>query len=226
VRRVLAGAVGITLLAGCGASTGSAGGPPPSATLPPPVTTTSTTEPPTLPPTVYEPPTEPLPLPEALRLGEGGIGRFRFGDDADTVIAGLSGLLGQDDEDSDWGPPATRFGACPANEARALRWGWLVAFFVDSSPFGDGRRHFAGWRYGYGVDDLSLYPEGLQLGVGIAPGDRLAVVKAAHPGAVETEPPTETGPARFQVGTSYGGTLDGAGDDAVITTLEAGIRCR
>jgi hypothetical protein len=217
-------AAALLVLAGCGPGDGPAG-PATSAALPAPVTTTSTTEPATLPPTVYEPPAEPLPLVEALRLGEGGVGSFRFGDDAEEVIAGLTELLGQDDDDTDWGPPATPFGACPANEARALRWGWLIAFFTDTSPFGDGRRHFSGWRYGFGVDEQSLYPEGLQLGIGIAPGDTLAVVKGAHPGAVEVVPATTTTPARFQVGTSYGGTIDGAGDDAVITTLEAGVGC-
>jgi hypothetical protein len=196
-----------------------------SSTLPAPVTTTSTTIPVTLPPTVYQPPTTAGPIGDALRLGEGGLGRARFGDTFDKTIQFVSGVLGQEDEDSDWGSSATKFGLCPGNEARLVRWGWLVLFFVDSSPYGDGRRHFAGWRYGQDVDENALYPQGLAMSGGLAPGATLADVRKAYPDAVTVMPADEHGPDRFRVGTSFGGRLTGTSDGDRVVDLEAGISC-
>lgn len=160
------------------------------------------------------------PVPEALRLGEGGLGRARFGTDADEAVGYVVSVLGPPDEDSLWDLPDTAYGPCPGTEARTVRWGWLLVILTDRSPFGAGRRHFAGWRYGPEVDPDALYPEGLAFLSGIGPGSTWAQVEAAHPGAVRA--PAD---GRFTVGTSFSGLLDGYAPESTVVRLDAGSAC-
>jgi hypothetical protein len=196
----------------------------PFATLPLPAPVTTTTAAPATTARPQPPVTSRPPVEEGLRLGEGGLGRARFGEDADGVVAYVGSFLGQDDEDTGWGPAETPYGDCPGNEVRVVRWGWLVLFLTDLSPYGAGRGHFAGWRYGAAVDEFALYPQNLAFATDIAPGDQLLRLWDVYPGAVDVDDTTD--PVRFEVGSSFRGTLTGAAGTDEITTVEAGIRCR
>ncbi|HEX9259558.1 MAG TPA: hypothetical protein VF855_08470 [Acidimicrobiales bacterium] len=165
-----------------------------------------------------------LPIEEALRLGEGGLGRARFGD-SDTKVEGyLRAILLAPDDDTDWGKPDSAYGTCPGTEVRVLRWGWLVVFFADRSSFGAGRRHFIGWRYGPEVDTQALYPEGLSTALGLAPGMTVRDLKKTFE-ATELTPARGSRPPGFRIGESFRGSLTGLGDDDVVVVVEAGADC-
>jgi hypothetical protein len=200
----------------------------PVTTLPPPLalTTTSvvveTAPPPTQPPFTAAP---GLSVVDALRLGEGGLGRARFGVAAADAEAYVRSVLGPPDADTDWGDPVTEFGRCPGTTARVQRWGQLILIYTDRSRYGDGRLHFSGWRYGPDVNPDALYPELLAMSNGLAPGAALADVEALYPGALQVSPATDREPVSFRVGTSFGGSLTGADPAAVVSALEAGQGC-
>jgi hypothetical protein len=167
-------------------------------------------------------PTTSVAVSQVLRLGEGGLGSARFGDDPDRTVAYLTGLLGRPDDDTDWGPPATAYGTCPGTEARVVRWGWLVTEFSgggDASVTKPPPRRFVGWRYGTDVDADALYPADLTTTSAIGLGAPVAALQTAYPDAVAIVPGP---PARFEVGTSFRGRLDGAG---TVVRLEAGAAC-
>jgi hypothetical protein len=167
------------------------------------------------------PPTS-VAVSQVLRLGEGGLGAARFGDDPERTVGYLTGLLGRPDDDTDWGPPATAYGTCPGTEARIVRWGWLVAVLSgggDASVTKPPPRRFVGWRYGTDVDADALYPADLTTTSAIGLGAPVAALQTAYPGAVAVVPGT---PARFEIGTSFRGRLDGTG---TVVRLEAGAAC-
>lgn len=157
---------------------------------------------------------------DALRLGEGGLGRARFGGSADDAVGYVASVLGRPDEDTAWDLPDTIYGPCPGTEARIVRWGWLMLVLSDRSPFGTGRRHFAGWRYGPGVDPYALYPDGLRFASGVGVGTTWGELEQLHPGVVRQP---EGG--RFSVGTSFTGQLDGYAPESTVVQLEAGAAC-
>jgi len=165
-----------------------------------------------------------LPIEESLRLGEGGLGRARFGDSDAKVEPYLRSILLNPDDDTDWGKPENAYGTCPGTEARAIRWGYLVVFFSDRSDFGVGRRHFIGWRYGPDVDSQSLYPDGLSTVLGLRPGMTVSELRKTFE-ATELSQATATAPARFRLGSSFAGSLSGLADDDVVTLIEAGTSC-
>jgi hypothetical protein len=162
---------------------------------------------------------------DALRLGEGGLGRARFGTSAAEAVEYVRSVLGPPDEDSGWGDPVTDYGRCPGSQARVLRWGQLLVVLTDHSRFGDGRQHFSGWSYGPAVNQDALYPNGLAMSTLIAPGQTLADVEHAFPGGVTVASATERLPATFRVGNSFGGWLTGTSGTDQITSLDAGDTC-
>src|SRR5262249_55837716 len=125
----------------------------------------------------------------------------------------------------DWGDPATDFGKCPGTEARVLRWGQLLVMLSNRSRYGDGREHFAGWRYGPAVEETAFYPDALKMSSGLAPGATLSEIQELYPGAVTVVPANGPVPARFQIGSSFGGWLTGTAADATVTALDAGQPC-
>ncbi len=161
--------------------------------------------------------TLPAPLAKLLPLGEGGIGPARFGDSPDDAVAAVSRWLKDPDEDTGWLGAETPYGTCPqATLVRMVRWGWLLLIMADTSPYGAGREHFAGWVYDYGLDEFAIYPDGLVFSTGVGLGVPVEVLRLAHPGGVEVNGP------RFEVGRSFSGRF---GDDRLVSRLEAGLRC-
>jgi hypothetical protein len=158
-------------------------------------------------------------LAGVLRLGEGGLGRARFGDDPDRVVAYVGAALGRPDEDSGWGHD-TGYGACPGSSSRVVRWGWLLVFFGEETPMASGRRQFAGWRYGPLVNELALSPAGLRTSTAVAIGTTTARLRALFPAALRVGVGR---PAPFVVGTSFRGLLDRPG--GAVVQLEAGATC-
>jgi hypothetical protein len=236
MRRAVALAAVLLLAPGCGAVR-EAIDPQPPTTLPGPggtvvdpsaVTAATTTSEP--PPVADTSPTLTAAagdlVVDALRLGEGGLGRARFGTDADEAEAYVRSVLGPPDEDTDWGLAAENaFGVCPGNLARALRWGQLLVVLTDDSRYGAGRGHLSGWVYGPSVAPDAFYPEGLTMATGVAPGVALEAVQLVFPGGVTVVEPDAVLPARFRVGTSFGGWLTGTTPADTVTSLEAGEVC-
>jgi hypothetical protein len=171
----------------------------------------------TLPPTLPPPTTLPGPLSQLLPLGEGGIGGARFGDGIDEAIGEVTQWLKEPDEDTGWLGAETPYGTCPqAALVRMVRWGWLMLVLADTSDYGAGREHFAGWVYDFNIDDYSIYPDGLTLSTGVGLGSPLEQLRAAYPGGVQVEGD------RFTVGRSFSGRLAG---DGTVSRIEAGLRC-
>jgi hypothetical protein len=171
----------------------------------------------TVPPTEPPPTTLPGPLSQLLPLGEGGIGAARFGDSIDKAINEVSQWLKEPDDDTGWLGAETPYGTCPqASLVRMVRWGWLMLVLADTSDYGAGREHFAGWVYDVNLDDYSIYPEGLTLSSGVSLGAPLDALRAAYPGGVQVDG------NRFTVGRSFSGRI---GSDGTLTRLEAGLRC-
>jgi hypothetical protein len=167
------------------------------------------------PPTTPAPPTTEA-LAKALRLGEGGLGRARFGDDPAKVVAYVRAVIGRYDDDSGW-MPVTGDG-CGGRKARSVRWGRLVVFFGDGAPY--GRPGFVGWRYGPLVDDLALQPDGLRTSTTVGIGTTAARLHAQFPAALRVGAGR---PAPFAVGTSFRGLLDRP--TGTVVQLEAGAAC-
>lgn len=199
---------------GCGGDLGDRPGLSGRTTLPAPVTTTI----------AARPPTTTVAVHDQLVLGEGGLGRVRFGDDAEPAVGWLVGVLGAVDDDSGWQPPTGWLAGCPGEQVRLVRWGWLAVLLSDRTVHAMGRPHVAAWRYGPLVAEDALYPDGLSMGSGVALGTTLGQLREAFPGAVTLADGAP--PVAFSVGQSFGGVLEGRDDHSAVVGLEAGTWCR
>lgn len=135
--------------------------------------------------------------------GGGGTGRkLSFGEADTEVIAFLTRLRGDQ-------PPRRAANAeCPAGPLAFADWG-------DNFQLAFSEGQFAGWTAGEGA------PRGFTTVSGIHVGSTLADLRAAHPDVEVRE--DSLGP-EFSAGDIHG-TLSGTGDDAVVTTMWAGVNC-
>lgn len=135
--------------------------------------------------------------------GGRGTGRkLSFGEAEPEVIAFITRLRGDQ-------PPRRASNAeCPAGPLTFADWG-------DNFQLAFSEGKFIGWSAGEGA------PRGFSTVSGIHVGSTLAQLRAAHPDVVVRE--DSLGP-EFAVGEIYG-TLSGTGDDAVVTTMWAGVNC-
>lgn len=135
--------------------------------------------------------------------GGHGTGRkLSFGEAEPEVIAFITRLRGDQ-------PPRRAANAeCPAGPLTFADWG-------DNFQLAFSEGKFIGWTAGEGA------PRGFSTVSGIHVGSTLTQLRAAHPDVVVRE--DSLGP-EFAVGEIYG-TLSGTGDDAVVTTMWAGVNC-
>lgn len=121
-------------------------------TVAPPATTAATsTEPPTT-----------TSVATSLTLGPSGVGVADFGDEPDSVIAAVAGVIGPPASDAGWASHPIVDGA----EYRWAVWGdGLFLWFGDNpTAYGaSGFKHFQGYEY-FGSPTGLLTPEGIGVG--------------------------------------------------------------
>lgn len=135
--------------------------------------------------------------------GGHGTGRkLSFGEDEAVVVDFITTLRGDQ-------PPRRGANAeCPAGPLSFADWG-------DGFQLAFSEGQFAGWTAGEGA------PRGFATASGVHVGSTLAELRAAHPDVAVSE--DSLGP-EFAAGEIYG-TLSGTGDEAVVTTMWAGVNC-
>jgi hypothetical protein len=183
--------------------------------------------------TTTAPPDDEEGPPVVLR-GD-GIGAFRFGDNPDQVIAGLTLRWAPPDGDSGWTlARSSPYGACPGTVVRGVSWrGFTVLFSDGATPRGPaGIRHFFTWQYQ--VDDLSqpapdpgAHRPALRTAGGVSVGVTVRALQSAYGDRLELfdEPPD--GP-QFGVQTSEGGiygSLTGLDPGGIVRTIVSGGGC-
>ncbi|WP_162941599.1 hypothetical protein [Desertimonas flava] len=172
---------------------------------------------------VPTPPPGSVTPDQQIVLGRDGIGLGRFCDDADTVIAAVTGVLGEPSDDTGWSDPLA-VSSCAGTEVRRVTWGSLDLYFGDTSRFAEGVRHFFGYVYG-NRDSLEVTPQGLATPEGIGVGSTVQYLLANYPDAQVF--PGEEGIAdpAFFVDENLGGFLTDHAADGVVTVLFGGEDC-
>lgn len=170
------------------------------------------------------------PRGSLVQLSMSGLGVVVFGDEPEFAIEALGSRLGAPEEDSGWIESInSRFGVCPGNFVRGVRWQHLRVLFTDGrTDYGNERTpHLFAWSYGKGVGarvgrlDLRT-PEGIGL------RSTVSDVRRAYP-AAKIFPDTEGDPFgnsfSLDGSTESGflfGTLTSAEDDGRVEYLEYG----
>lgn len=104
-----------------------------------------------------------------LALRPDGVGPFRVGDDADSVIEGISEDIGGWSVDSAEGENTIPLPRCPGDSTRLVAWDNLVLLFSGA----DGAMTFHSWTYGFDPvtgDTEDVRQLGLQTDDGIGLG--------------------------------------------------------
>lgn len=190
-----------------------------------PSVTTTESQPTTTAPEATTTTTDPL---LALVLGEQSLGSFNFGTEADQVIAGLTAILSDPDDDTGWVDSFSAFGTCPGTEARLVRWVSLQAFFTngatDWAP--EGTRHFFHFSQSAaagGGEVLTLRTD-KQIGVGSSVADLEAAYGSQL--TITDDPLFDT---LWEVESSGPGLLWGSASastpDGLVTAVNGGIGC-
>ncbi len=131
--------------------------------------------------TTSAPPTSVVDVASELVLLPVGVGRARFGTEAEGVISYISGIAGPPTADSGWVDALeSPFGACSGERVRGLQWGQLQLLFGDESSVSSVPGHFFSYRYG-GFTDQPPVPAGLRTDSGLLLGSTLAQIRSAHP---------------------------------------------
>jgi hypothetical protein len=125
----------------------------------------------------------PPPLPS---LVHDGIGRVRFGEDADQVMAYLSETLGVPTDDSGWYDtgydPNSQDDQCHSPVMRIVSWANLSIVFAEYDPALAqvvDRRTFVAYRYR--IDDSGADLLGLKTDRGLRLGDEPEHVRSLYP---------------------------------------------
>ena len=174
--------------------------------------------------TTSAPPTSVVDVASELVLLPVGVGRARFGTEAEGVISYISGIAGPPTADSGWVDALeSPFGACSGERVRGLQWGQLQLLFGDESSVSSVPGHFFSYRYG-GFTDQPPVPPGLRTDSGLLLGSTLAQIRSAHPEVTVFED------AIFGAGFSISqggisGTLTDSSDAGQVEVLYGGIGC-
>ena len=172
---------------------------------------TSTTAPAATSTTVPAPPTSAppatVPVPAQVVLAPDGLGIVAFGDDSETVLAALAGVLGPPVDDRP-------LGSCPSGEADRL-----VQFAELAVLFGGGR--FVAWDVGPASG--ALPPLATAEGIGV--GSSVAELRTAYGQRLRLDPEDPFGPV-FEITTPppgrLAGTLTGTGPADTVASLSGG----
>jgi len=148
-----------------------------------------------------------------------GVGQRSFGDDAEAVIAYVTAVLGDPDEDTGWTDPFSEFGTCSGTKARAVVWGGLQLIFSDDSG-GEYAPTGAEQLIGY---SLRAGPVTVETTTGIGPGSTVAELRKAHPDAEVFEDDVFGAQATTDDGLWI--ILTGTADDATVESILGGQGC-
>jgi hypothetical protein len=157
-----------------------------------------------------------------------GIGPYRIGDPAATVIDGVSSRIGGWDGDSSAGDGSLEPAQCGSEAFRQVSWGNLVLFFEIA-----GEGTFTAWAYGFDpILGNSDNERGLALTTeeGIGLGSTRMSLESAYGARVQIEDDTAIDLATFAIdGTDPAhivGSLDAAESlDAEVLSLESAPGC-
>ncbi len=194
----------------------------PTITIPAPTTTlpapTSTTAAPT---TTVAPTTTTLPPGASLSLANDGIGDARFGAEPGEVIAYISGVVGEQNEDSGWVDAISR--TCAGTAIRFVRWGDLTLLFGDESSVASGPRHFFAWEFGPAAE-IEPAPAGLATPEGISIRSSVVDIGRAYPTATLFEG-DELATASAHIDDNLFAFITDTKDSGVITAMLGGQGC-
>ncbi len=158
----------------------------------------------------------------AIVFSSKGLGVAKIGDDADTVVATLTKLLGQPTSDSGWHPE--QIGCDIGEEIRDVLWGQLGVELSNgpSSIAPKGVKHLL--AYFYNVDEGAVTPYRTETGLTI--GDSVARVKSLYPKArisnSEIEGPVYSADGDFN---GLNGNLSSLTPDGKVTSIRSGVLC-
>jgi len=167
--------------------------------------------------------------PPTLVLREDGLGVVAFGSEAEIAVASIIAALGAPDEDSGWVPSFSRFGTCPGEQVRGLRWATMWALMTDGDTEwrNDGVPHFFSYL------NSVFFEDGQSLGLlteeGIGLGDTVADLDAAYRDRLEVSFEELFNGYVFSIevpepGRLWGGLTGDDGDDR-ITSIDGGVGC-
>jgi hypothetical protein len=153
------------------------------------------------------------------------VGDLVFGSDADEVVAQVSLLLGDPDEDTGW---SEAFETCPGTESRVVRWTSFQAFFTNGATewAPEGTRHFFHFGQSIAAGGGELIELTTAAGIGI--GSTLADLELAYPGRAVVSDDPLFGPLwEVSVGTAgiLWGTAGSTADNALIDSINGGPGC-
>jgi hypothetical protein len=147
-----------------------------------------------------------------------GIGDVMFDTDAGAAIQSLTTTFGTPTTDSGWVVAgSSRFGACPGQQVRGVRWGQLQTLFSDEG----GTQHF--FTYTYGLGNREAGPE-LRTDVGVGLGSTVAQVQAAYPDAQVGSDPAR-GAFFTDEAAGLSGSFDQPGAAGKVTRIVGGTPC-
>ncbi|GMR02824.1 MAG: hypothetical protein BMS9Abin20_1175 [Acidimicrobiia bacterium] len=168
------------------------------------------------------------PVASELTLFPDGIGPFTVGDDAGTVIEGITEVVGGWDADSIEEGSAIQVPTCEKGTARVVSWGSLALVFVT----GSSSEIFASWSYGFDpVTGNSADLRGLDLRTGedIGLGSTRGDLVAAYGSRVDITDAFDIQSATFALDGSsdrhLAGKLDAAGPSGVVDLLQIEPTC-
>ena len=203
VREVLGAAVTLSLLAGgCADGDDDLSRRQPTSTTAPAVASSTVPAPP-----ISAPPPTTVPVPAQVVLAPDGLGIVAFGDDGETVLATLAGVLGPPIDDRP-------LGSCPSGEADRL-----VQFAELAVLFGGGR--LVAWDVGPASGTLP--PLATAEGIGV--GSSVAELRGSYGERLRLDPDDPFGPV-FEITTPppgrLAGTLTGTGPTDTVASLSGG----
>ncbi len=163
-----------------------------------------------------------------LTLAPDGIGPYTVGDDARTVIEGITEVVGGWDADSMEDGNAIQVPTCEQGIARVVSWGSLALVFVAIS----NGEIFASWSYGFDpvtANSADLRGLDLRTGEDIGLGSTRGDLVTAYGSRVDITDAFEIQNATFAVDGSsdphLAGKLDAAGPSGVVDLLQIEPTC-
>jgi hypothetical protein len=180
-------------------------------------------------------PEDATPL-EVRLTGDGidtGDGLVAFGEAYDAVVDRLVAALGEPTEDTGEVEPFSEYGTCPGSRLRALEFGGGALYLLFGDVIGPDLTLYQWTLTSFQGDAAAVPPASALVGdvttFEFGPGTTLAEVRAGvADGTLEVVEGDEVTGSFFRLSdqsSGFTGFLDGPGEDATVTAVEAGEGC-